>query len=155
MVIKMANAADITAYADDATTLYTFKPLSRGPGIQEYIESSVTKSMNALARIRLTDATQKNKLLRRQKQTVLPVMEAIGSSGTQEGYVAPPKVAHEVIVQTTVICSARATPTDIAHALKIHQSTVVSDTGLAGNAWTYRDITGQTGDVLVRGFMPS
>lgn len=151
----MANAANLTAYADDATTLYTFKPLQRSPGIQEYLESSVTKSTNALARIRLSEIEQKNKLLRRQKQTVLPVMESIAAIGNAEGYVAPPKVAHEVIIQTTVICSPRATATDIANALKIHEGNVTTDAAAAGVANTYRDLTNQVGEVLVRGFMPT
>lgn len=151
----MANSANITAYADDAVTTFAFKPLQRGPGVQEYLESSTTKPMNGLARLRLSETEQKNKLLRRQKQTVLPVMEQSSVAGAYNGYVAPPKVAHEVIIQTTVICSPRATATDIANALKIHDSTTTTDTGAAGTANLYRDLSNQTGEVLVRGFMPA
>lgn len=151
----MANSANITAYADDATTLMTFRPVMRTEGVQEYREVNVSKSQNALARKRLSVVVQKNQSQRRQKQTVLPVMETAGALGTFSGYLAPPKVAHEVVVQTTIIASPRATAQDIANALKLHESSLLTDTGAAGTANTYRDLANQTGDVLINGLMPA
>lgn len=151
----MANSANISAYADDAATQYILRPLSREAGVQEYIESNTTKSLNSLISMRLSELVQKNKMLRRQKQTVFPVMETAAAFGSGEGYVAPPKVAHEVIVQTTVIAHPRATASEIANALKIHESTVITDTGAAGTANAYRDVSNQVGEVLIRGFMPA
>lgn len=152
----MANSANITAYADDATTQFTFKPVMRAEGVQEYRESNTTKSFLALARKRLSVLVQKNKSERRQIQTVLPVMEVEGSAGaTYSGYKAPPKVAHEVVVQTTIIASPRATASDIANALKLHETAIATDTGAAGTAGTYVSLSNQVGEVLVTGVLPA
>lgn len=150
----MANSANISAYADDAVTRFVFRPIIRSAGLQDYREVSPTKSSNALARVRLTVADQKNSMQRRTKQTVLPIME-IPSGGTSSGYIAPAKVAHEVVVMTTVLAHPRATATDIANALMLHNSSLTTDTGVAGVADTYRNLTNQVGDVLVNGVMPA
>lgn len=150
----MANSANITAYADDATTQLTFKPVTRSEGVQEYREFNATKSFNALARVRLSVLTQKNKSERRQKQTVLPIMEVETGVGAS-GYMAPPKVAHEVVIQTTIIAHPRATAADIAAALKIHESTISTDSGAAGTANAYLSLANQVGDALISGVMPA
>lgn len=150
----MANSANITAYADDATTLFTFRPVTRSEGLQEYLEVSNTKSSTALARQSLAQMVQKNKAIRRQKKTELPIMEQ-ASGGNISGYVAPPKVAHTVVVMTVVVADPRATATDIANAVKLHESTVTTDSGAAGTANTYLNLSNQTGDVLIRGIMPA
>lgn len=150
----MANSANISAVADDATTAFTFRPVTRSESLQEYLESNVSKSSIALARITLASMTQKNKLFRRVKKTELPIMEQ-ASGGNISGYVAPPKVAHTVTVMTVVIVDPRATATDVANAMKLHESTMTTDTGAAGTANTYRDLTNQVGEVLIRGIMPA
>lgn len=150
----MANSANISAVADDATTAFTFRPVTRSEGLQEYLESNVSKSSIALARITLASMIQKNKQFRRMKKTELPIMEQ-ASGGNISGYVAPPKVAHTVTVMTVVIADPRATATDVANAMKLHESTLTTDTGAAGTANTYRDLTNQVGELLIRGIMPA
>lgn len=150
----MANSANITAYADDAVTLFTFKPLTRSAGLQEYRESNAAKSQIALARVRLSVQLQKNSMERRVKQTVLPVME-VASGGTSDGFTAPPKVAHEVVVMTTILAHPRATAQNIADALKLHETSLSSDAGAAGTAGTYAALVNQVGDVLINGAMPA
>jgi hypothetical protein len=150
----MANSANMSAYADDATTQFTFRPMTREPGLQVYLESSATKSVNALARKTLAVMEQKNKLVRRMKKTELPIMEQ-ASGGNLSGYVAPPKVAHTVTVMTVVLVDPRATATDVANALKLHESAITTDTGAAGTASTYIGLANQVGEVLVQGIMPA
>lgn len=150
----MANSANITAYADDATTLFTFKPLMRSAGVQEYREFNAAKSSVALARLRLSIAVQKNSLERRVKQTVLPIME-VASGGTADGFTAPPKVAHEVVVMTTVLAHPRATAQNIADAMKIHSTTVGTNAGTVGVANTWIGYSDQSADVLLNGVMPA
>jgi hypothetical protein len=122
----MANMANILV-KDDANPLveFTLVPITNNrpkwraqvPGVPE----GAQLTMELLANQKLADGNS-----RRVFRSVVSVLETLGASGAATGYVAPPKVAYQIPMTTTMVVNQRASIIDCANAVKIHIS------GLAG-----------------------
>lgn len=142
----MAELATMTAY-DDASVNYTFEPDSDST----WVETSSSKQPLAKLRQQISKMLMKNKLTRRMYKTDVPVMEVLGTVGTQEGYVAAPRVAHNISVSTAVFCDeSRATAVDVANALKLHINSLLGDT-TAGTAGSYVNASPMPRKFLIHG----
>lgn len=138
--------SDIVVY-DDVPTAKTLTPVSDN----ELVDASTAIAPLARTSLTMSKITLKNKLTRRMVKTDVPVMESVGSAGTQTGYIAAPKVAHVISVSTAVFCNDdRATPTEIAHALKMHINAILND-ATAGTANAYVNATNSLRRFLVAG----
>lgn len=142
----MAELATQIVY-DDAPTSKTFEPSSDNV----LIENNVGLAPMARAQVTFQGGKFGVTKARRIIKLDVPVMESIGSAGTQEGYVAAPKVAHTIGASVAIFCDeSRATPTEIAHALKLLINYVLGD-ATAGTANAYRDATNSARKFLIAG----
>lgn len=137
----MADMANIVVYDDSTTPVqYTFIPKESTPD-PVWIESSSTKSQIAKAKQTMSRVVQKNGLTRRLHKLELPIMEQ-ASGGDLTGNVAPPKVAHTVVLQISGFIHERATDAEVANATKMLVNSFLGDTA-AGTGDAYKNATGQ------------
>lgn len=142
----MAELATVQVY-DDVPTLFSLIPASDFG----WVENNNAKSPLARVRASISNLLLKNKMTRRMYKIQVPVMETLGTVGTMEGYVAAPRVAHEITVSTAIFCDdSRATPVDVANALKLHINSLLGDAA-AGTAGAYVNATNMPRTFLVSG----
>lgn len=148
----MADMANIVVYDDSATpALFTFVPHQANPE-PLWVESSAVKSAVAKSRMTNSRVVQKNKVSRRQFKVEMPVMEQ-ASGGNLGGFIAPPTVAHTVVVQLSVFAHERATETDVANALKMLINGVMGDTA-AGTGSAFVNATNAGRRFLIGDILP-
>lgn len=134
----MAEMSAINVYDDSSTpVLYLLEPTSD----TGWVEQNTAKAPMGRVRAAMSSLLLKNKMTRRMFKTDVPVMEQLGTAGNNEGYVSAPRIAHTVSVSTAVFCDDnRATPIDIANALKLHINAILGD-ALAGTGAAYVNAT--------------
>lgn len=109
----MSTQANITVFDGAAAPVsHTLTPIgvSRNGNVitGDWREALVTLPLMAQVRFSTRQELLKSGVLKLSATSVVPVMESIGSQNAA-GYTAPPKVAHEIMYQTTSYTSPRAT----------------------------------------------
>lgn len=132
--------SSITLY-DDYPTSKVFEPTSDSM----LVESSTSLAPMARTTISLSEVKLKAGVSRRMVKLDVPVLETVAVSGNSEGYVSAPQVAHNISATLAVFSNDnRATPEQIAHAVKLLVNFVLADTTAGtANAYAYAGNTGR------------
>lgn len=130
---------------DDATTPieYTFIPITDTPNP---LWRTGIANVPFEGQMRLNAKIEKLKS-GNFKMTVkleVPVMETLGASGTQYGYVAPPKVAYVTTAIFTMFADKRSTSTDRVNTLKMALALLTGASSTTGTGVLHNAIAGDS-----------